>query len=88
MSVNDVRVKLEKLSGIYPNHLRVIRSAHDVDTLDILNADMHGPFDNSDTGITDTIESALSAGKQVAVQAAGPNKLLVLTAKTGRKLFR
>jgi hypothetical protein len=88
MSVSEVREKLGKLSARYPNDLRIIRSPNEIDRLDLTNADMHGPFDNGDTGITDTMERALSAGKQVVVQAAGSTQILVLTAKSGKRLFR
>lgn len=87
MSVNDVRNKLEKLFNTYPNDLRLIRSARDVDKVDIMNADVNGPYDNGDIEAIETIERALSAGKQVAVQAAGPKQILVLTSKAGKKLF-
>jgi len=88
MSVNEVKEKLGKLSARYPNDLRLIRSPGEIDKVDLSNADLHGPFDNGDTRITDTVEKALSAGKQVAVSAAGSNQVLVTTAKSGKRLFR
>lgn len=87
MSVNEVREKLGKLSAKYPNDLRIIRSPDGIDKVDLPNADMHGPFDNDDTRSNDTIEKALSAGKQVAVSAAGSNQIIVITGKSGKRLF-
>ena len=87
MSVNDVREKLQKLSAMYPRDLRIMRSPQEVDDIDIGNADMHF-FDNGDTQITSTLEAALTAGKQAAIQGAGGNQVLVLTPKRGSKLFR
>jgi len=88
MSVNEVREKLGQLSARYPKDLLIIRSPDATDKVDFSNADMHGPFDNGDTDITDTLERALSAGKQAVVSAAGSSQLLVLTAKAGKRLFR
>jgi hypothetical protein len=88
MSVQDVRDKLQKLSATYPKDLRIFRSAQDVDRMDILNAEMHGPFDNGSDRIISTLEQALAAGKQAAVQAAGSTQLLVFTPKRGSRLFR
>jgi hypothetical protein len=88
MSVNEVREKLGELSARYPKDLRLIRSGDEIDKVDLWNGDLHGPFDNGDTNITDVVEKALSAGKQVAVSAAGSNQVLVTTAKSGKTLFR
>jgi hypothetical protein len=88
MSTKDVREKIQKLSAAYPQDLRIIRSAHEVDRIDLANAEIHGPFDNGSSQIASTLEGALSAGKQAAVQAAGSDQILVFTPKRGSRLFR
>lgn len=88
MSVNEMRTKLLMLKEEHPNQLLLIRSDHDVDKIDLMNSELHGPFDFGDKRITETVETALSAGKQVAVQGAGRDRVLVHTAKSGKKLFR
>lgn len=88
MSVSDVREGLARLTREYPNQLLVIRSERDVDKVNLYDADLHGPFDNASDRIIETAEDALSAGRQVAIQAAGRDQILVITAKSGRKLFR
>lgn len=87
MSVNEVREKLSELSARYPKDLRLIRSSAEIDKVDIWNGDIHGPFDNGDPSIIETAEKALSAGKQVAISAAGSNQILVTTSKSGKRLF-
>jgi hypothetical protein len=88
MSVNEMRTKLLRLKEDHPNQLLMIRSEHDVDKIDLMNSEIHGPFDFGEKRITETIETALSAGKQVAVQGAGRDRVLIHIAKSGKKLFR
>lgn len=88
MSTQDVRDKIQRLSAAYPKDFRVIRSAQEVDRIDLANAEMHGPFDNGSSQIGSTLEDALSSGKQAAIQAAGSDQVLVFTPKRGSKLFR
>lgn len=88
MSVDEMRTKLLMLKDRHPSQLLLIRSEHDVDKIDIMNSELHGPFDFGDARIIETVETALSAGKQVAVQGAGRDKVLVHTANLGKKLFR
>lgn len=88
MSVDEMRTKLLRLKEEHPNQLLLIRSEHDVDKIDLMNSDIHGPFGLADKRVTETLETALSTGKQVAVQGAGPDQVLVHTAKSGKKLFR
>jgi hypothetical protein len=88
MSVHDTREKIQSLLAAYPRDFRIIRSAQEVDRIDILNAEVHGPFDNASSQITSTLEAALSSSKQAAVQAAGSNQVLVFTPKRGSRLFR
>jgi hypothetical protein len=88
MSTQDVREKIQKLTAAYPKDFRIIRSASEVDRIDLYNAEMHGPFDNASPSITSTLEAALSSGRQAAIQAAGSDQVLVFTAKRGARLFR
>lgn len=88
MSAQDVREKIQKLSAAYPKDFRVIRSAQEVDQIDLANAEMHGPFDNGSSQIGSTLDDALSSGKQAAIQAAGSDQVLVFTPKRGSTLFR
>lgn len=88
MSVQEVRETLQRLSTSYPRDFLVIRSPQEVDRIDLTNAQMHGPFDNGSSQIVSTLEDALSAGKQAAVQAAGSNQVLIFTPKRGLRLFR
>jgi len=83
MSVNEVREKLGQLSARYPKDLLIIRSPDATDKVDFSNADMHGPFDNGDTDITDTLERALSAGKQAVVSAVGYQDVGLASSGTG-----
>jgi hypothetical protein len=88
MSAQDVREKIQKLSAAYPRDFRIIRSAQEVDRIDLGNAEIQGPFDNASSQISSTLEAALSSGKQAAVQAAGSDQILVFTPKRGSRLFR
>jgi hypothetical protein len=85
MSTKDVRDKIQELSE---HTFRVIRSAQEVDRIDLGNAEMHGPFDNGSSQIGSALEGALSSGKQAAIQAAGSDQVLVFTPKRGSRLFR
>ena len=49
MSVDEMRTKLLMLKEEHPNRLLLIRSEHDVDKIDIMNSELHGPFDFGDT---------------------------------------
>lgn len=88
MSTQNVREKIQRLSAEYSKDFRIIRSASEVDRIDLYNAEMHGPFDNASSQIAATLEAALSAGRQAAIQAAGSDQILVFTAKRGSRLFR
>ena len=88
MSVQEMREKLLRLKEKYPNHLLLIGSSHDIDKINVMNSDISDLLDFGDPEITETVEAALSAGKQVAVQGAGPDRVLIHTAKSGKKLFR
>lgn len=89
MSVDYVRAKIDSLRNAYPNDFRIMFSPEDIDKnkLDVLNSELHGPFEFGDMRFTEVIEQALIAGKQVALQSGGQDKVIVLTAKSGGKLF-
>ena len=88
MSVQDVRATIQRLSAAYPKDFLVIRSPHQVERIDIANAQILGPFDNASSQIISALQDALSAGKQAAIQAAGSDQLLVFTPKRGSQLLR
>jgi hypothetical protein len=88
MSVQDVRDTIQRLSAAYPKDFLVIRSAQQVERLDIANAQIHGPFDNASSQITSALQDALAAGKQAAIQAAGSDQVLVFTPNRGSRLLR
>lgn len=89
MSIDHVRAKIESLRNRYPSDFRVMLSPDDIrrNKIDVLNSELHGPFGFEDIQFTEIIERALIAGKQVSLQSGGQNKVLVLTAKSGGKLF-
>jgi hypothetical protein len=89
MSIDRVRAKIESLRNKYPSDFRVMMSPEDIrkNKLDVLNSELHGPFNFEDMQFTEIIEKALIAGKQVSLQSGGQNKVLVFTAKSGGKLF-
>lgn len=89
MSIDRVRTKIESLRNQYPSDFRVMLSADDIrkNKIDVLNSELHGPFGFEDIRFTEIIERALIAGKQVSLQSGGQNKVLILTAKSGGKLF-
>lgn len=88
MSAKEIRERLQTLSTKYPKNLRIIRSPSEIDRIDLNNADFRGPFDNDSMTSISTLEEALSAGKQAAIQAAGSNQVLVLVPKRGSTFFR
>jgi hypothetical protein len=88
MSVEETRNKLLSLQKAHPTQMLLIRSEHEIDKLDLMNSELQGPFDFGDSRVIKTVETALAAGKQVAIQGAGRDRVLVHTAKSGRKLFK
>lgn len=88
MSVPEMRSNLLKLKEAYPRQLVLIRSPSEVDKIDLMNSDISDLLDFGDPRIIQTVRTALLAGKQVAVQGAGPDRVLIHTARTGKKLFR
>lgn len=89
MSIDRVRAKIESLKNAYPSDFRIMLSPEDItkNEIDFLNTELHGPFDFGDIQFTEIIERALAAGKQVSLQSGGPNKVIVLTAKSDGKIF-
>jgi hypothetical protein len=88
MSAKEIRERLQTLSTKYPKTLRIIRSPSEIDRIDLYNAEFRGPFDNDSITSISTLEEALSAGKQAAIQAAGSNQVLVLVPKRGSTFFK
>lgn len=88
MSVQEMRDNLLKLKEEYPRHLLLIRSPSEIDKIDVMNSDVSDLLDFGDRRIIQIVKTALAAGKQVAVQGAGPDRVLIHTAKPGKKLFR
>ena len=88
MSLEENRTKLLKLSETRKSDFLLIRSPADVDKIDPMNSDMSDLLDFGDPEVIRIVERGLSAGRQVAVQGAGTDRVLVHTAKPGKKLFR
>lgn len=88
MSAKEIRERLQTLSTKYAKTLRIIRSPSEIDRIDLNNTDFRGPFDNDSMTSISTLEEALSAGKQAAIQAAGSNQVLVLVPKRGSTFLR
>lgn len=91
---DEIRAALARFSQQYPDTFLLIRSNDELDKalygskkLEILNGD-NDFFDNGDTNLIPTIENALSSGRQAMIQAAGNEKVLVITAKPGKMLFQ
>jgi tetratricopeptide (TPR) repeat protein len=84
----DARTRLQTLLEKYPQQLRILKGENDVDSLDVMNLDMQGPFDNGDPEFTSLLARSLEAGHQVAVSAAGPKQVLALISKPGKRVFR
>jgi len=87
MSLDYTKAKRDELLRKYPQNLRLIRSAQDFQTVELRNADTKGPFNNDDPGLIESMENALAAGKQVAVQPVGPKQIVLLVSKPGMKIF-
>lgn len=70
-----------------PTRVHIIRGASDIDSLDITKAMAAGPhaYDNYDENMLAYISACLSEEKEIAIQAAGPDKVIVHAA---RGLFR
>ena len=80
--------RLLELVAANPQTIRIIRSPDEIDSLDmnkIMGAGGPKIFDNYDEAIIVFISKSLAEGKEVAIQAAGAQKLMVHAA---RGLFR
>jgi hypothetical protein len=88
MSIDEIKSKLNTLLIKYPNDFRIINSSEEIDKnkIDILNSDVHGPFNNGDLRIIEILTKSLSSGKQAFILPLGTDRILVQTAKIG-KLF-
>jgi hypothetical protein len=87
VSLDYVKAKRDELLRKYPQNLCLIRSAEDVQKVELRNTDMKGPFDNDDPRLIEAMESILAAGKQVAMQPVGPKQIALLVSKPGMKIF-
>ena len=87
MSLDYTKGKRDELLRKYPQNLHLIRSAADVQKVELNNTEMKGPFDNDDPRLIEILESILAAGKQVAVQPVGPKQVALLVSKPGMKIF-
>lgn len=72
----------------YPRTFLLVRSEHDVDKINLMNSDMSDLLSFGDPRIIASVTLALSAGKEVAVQGAGQDRVLIHISKPGKKLFR
>ena len=95
MNTEKVRSELARLENEYPDQLLIIRSsdelnrAFDTRGYEILNGESHFFKNNDPFGdIIRTLDTALTAGRQASVQAAGNDNVLVMIAKPGKMLFR
>ena len=82
LSKEDFRLKLNGLLHANPKTVRVMRGATDIHSLNIDNVMEGGrqEFPNGDPGLFTHIAACLRTGKEVAISAAGPDKLLVFAA--------
>jgi hypothetical protein len=80
-------VKFQELLWRNPTTLRVVRSAEEVNSLNMQTVMSAGTrtFANYDETMLAYIEECLSLGKEVAINAAGPQKVMVIA---GKGLFR
>lgn len=82
LTKEEFRVKFDSLIEANQKTLRVMRGASDVHSLNMDKVMEGGQrvFPNYDPGLLSHIADSLRAGKQVAISAAGPDKVMVLAA--------
>lgn len=81
----DVRTQFQKLLADHPGDFRIYSEG---DAINSENLDgLEKPIDNTDPRLIDRIQSALAAGRQVAVVAASPTSLLLMISKEATRLF-
>jgi len=81
-NTKEFRIKLNELLVKYPKNLIIIRNETDLGRIDIEKV-MKNPlkdFFNTDDELLPHIIQCLQAGKEVAIQAAGKDKVLVFAA--------
>lgn len=80
--------QLRELDTRYPGKLKLLRSAADVDAVDmdrVMKGGMPRTFDNADPSMPEYVASALADGKKVVVLPAGRQALMVMA---DHNLFR
>ena len=83
MSTQDVRHKIQKLSAAYPRDFRIIRSAQEVDRIDLANAEMHGPFDNGSSKLGQPLKAHFHRVTSRHT-SRGSDQVLVFTPQPGQ----
>ena len=85
MSEDDVKTEFRRLLAAHSYDFRIYSEGDEINTE---NMESPGdPLDNTDPQIIGLIQHALQSEKQVAVVAASPTKLLLMSSKPGTKLF-
>lgn len=81
----DVKAQFHQLLADHSNDFRIYSEG---DAMNSENLDgLEKPIDNNDPRLIDRIQTALAAGRQVAVVAASKTSLLLMISKEGTKLF-
>lgn len=84
MTKENVGSQFNELLSAHPEDFRIFSESDDIDTG---NSETHGPFDSTDPNLPLIVKRSVSAGRQVAVAAAGSATVFLLIAKSGAKLF-
>jgi len=80
MDKEAAKLRLHELVSGNPDRVRIIRSEREIEALNIDKVVAGGAlniFDNYDEAMFEFISKCLAEGKEVAIQAAGPTKLIV-----------
>ena len=80
MDKDAAKRRLHELISGNPDRVRIIRSEHEIEALNMDKVVAGGAlniFDNYDEAMFAFITKCLAEGKEVAIQAAGPTKLIV-----------
>jgi len=80
MDKEAAKRRLHELVSGNPDRVRIIRSEHEIESLNLDKVVAGGAlniFDNYDEAMFTFISKCLAEGKEVAIQAAGPTKLIV-----------
>ena len=84
MDKETVQRRFHELVESNPKTVRIIRSSDEIDDLDmdkIMASGMPNVFENFDEAMLAFISKCLAEGKDVAIQAAGNNKVIVHAAR-------